>query len=207
MKRWRPISRPHWTHSGDVAHFILEAEAPAFIRKSAGDQLTEEDSTMSPKHPLLRKSDVEALHEEVRPHALDPAVVRHTRSLGDAVGLSTIGVHLVRLTSGNTSSVHHFHHQDEEWVYILSGRGVAYIGDETQDVGANDFMGFVAGSLPHSLYNPHPDDLVYLVGGNRLPFDVCDYPRVGKRRYRINGKNVYVDAEVLQQAGETLKRK
>ena len=156
------------------------------------------------KHPLLRKTEIDALHEEARAHALNPAVVRHTRSLGDAVGLSTIGVHLVRLKKGDTSSVHHFHHQDEEWIYVLSGRAVAEIGDEKHEVGAGDFLGFVAGSLPHSLHNPNADDLVYLVGGNRLPFDVCDYPRVGKRRYRVNGKNVYVDAAILQSAGETL---
>ena len=160
---------------------------------------------MTQKPALLRSADVQALPELRRPHALNPAVVRHTRSLGDAAGLSTIGVHLVRLERGDTSSVHHYHHQDEEWVYILSGRGIAEIGDEKHDVSAGDFMGFVAGSQAHSLHNPHAEDLVYLVGGNRWPFDVCDYPRVGKRRYRINGKNVYVDASVLDQVGEKLK--
>ena len=66
-------------------------------------------------------------------------------------------------------------------------------------------MGFVAGSRPHNIYNPNAEDLVYLVGGNRLPFDVCDYPKVGKRRYRINGKNVYVNADILGKVGEKLK--
>ena len=160
---------------------------------------------MTARHPLLRKADIDELHEIERPHPLDSALVRHTRSLGDEIGLSTIGVHLVRLKKGNTSSVYHFHHQDEEWVYILSGRGIADIGDEKHEVGPGDFMGFVAESLPHCLHNPNAEDLVYLVGGNRLPFDVCDYPRVGKRRYRINGKNVYVDADRLEQAGEKLK--
>ncbi|MDB5925943.1 MAG: hypothetical protein JWN13_4879 [Betaproteobacteria bacterium] len=160
---------------------------------------------MSSKPTLLRKADIEALHEEVRPHALNPAVVRYTRSLGDATGLSTIGVHLVRLKHGDTSSVHHFHHQDEEWVYVLSGRAIAEIGDEKHEVGAGDFMGFVAGSLPHCLHNPNAEDLLYLVGGNRLPFDICDYPRMVKRRYRVNGKNVYVDMDLLVPAGENVK--
>ena len=161
---------------------------------------------MSDKPVLLRKADIERLHEEARPHPLDATLVRHTRSLGDASGLSTIGVHLVRLKQGNTSSVFHYHHQDEEWVYILSGCGVAEIGEEKHEVGAGDFMGFVAGSVPHCLHNPHAEDFVYLVGGNRLPFDICDYPRIGKRRYRVNGKNVYVDADVLAQAGERLRK-
>ena len=160
---------------------------------------------MAAKNPLLRAADIQALHEEARPHPLNPKLVRHTRSLGDATGLATIGVHLVRLEQGDTSSVHHYHHQDEEWVYVLSGRAIAEIGDEKYEVGTGDFLGFVAGSLPHSLHNPNAEDFVYLVGGNRWPFDVCDYPRVGKRRYRINGKSVYVDADVLERAGEKLK--
>jgi uncharacterized cupin superfamily protein len=151
--------------------------------------------------PLLTAAEIRAIPEVARVHALDAQSVRHTRSLGDAVGLATIGVHLVRLKSGKTSSVYHFHHHDEEWIYILSGRGVAEIGDEKFEVRPGDFMGFVAASLPHSLTNPDPEDLVYLVGGNRLPFDICDYPRIRKRRYRINGKNEYVSWELLDKAG------
>lgn len=157
------------------------------------------------RHPLLRAADIEAIPEEERVHALDPTSVRHTRSLGDAVGLSTIGVHLVRLTPGKTSSVHHYHHHDEEWIYILSGRGVTEIGDDKFEVGPGDFMGFVAGSLPHSLTNPNPADLVYLVSGNRPPFDICDYPRIRKRRYRINGKNDYVSWDNMENAGKQVK--
>ena len=160
---------------------------------------------MAEKPSLLKTEDIRRLHEERRPHPLDASIVRHTRSLGDATGLETIGVHLVRLEPGQTSSVLHTHQQDEEWVYILSGRGIANIGDEQHEVGPGDFMGFVAGSKPHNLHNPHAEDLTYLVGGNRWPFDVCDYPKAGKRRYRINGKNVYIDAATLEQAGEKLK--
>jgi uncharacterized cupin superfamily protein len=155
---------------------------------------------MADKPLLLKASDVQALHEEVRPHPLDASVVRHTRALGDAAGLSTTGVHLVRLLPGATSSVQHTHHQDEEWVYVLSGRGIANVGDEQHEVGPGDFMGFVPSCAAHNLHNPHAEDFVYLVGGNRLPFDICDYPGIGKRRYRIDGKNVYVDEDVLAKA-------
>lgn len=141
---------------------------------------------------LMKAADIEAMPEQERVHALDPGVVRHNRSLGDAAGLKTLGVHLVRLRPGCVSTVYHFHHHDEEWIYILSGRGEAEIGEETFEVGPGDFMGFVAGSVSHLLRNPNDEPLVYLVGGNRLPFDVCDYPRLKKRRYRIDGKNEYV---------------
>ena len=159
---------------------------------------------MTAPHPLLRAEDIRALPEEARKHPLDTALVRHTRSLGDAVGLTRLGVHLVRLTKGDTSAVYHRHHQDEEWVYVLAGRAIADIGDERHDVAAGDFIGFAAGSPAHNLTNPYDEDFVYLCCGDHVQFDVCDYPRAGKRRYRVNGKNVYVDADVLAHAGEQL---
>jgi len=152
-------------------------------------------------HPLLRAAQIEAIPEEARVHALDQGVIRHNRSLGDAVGLQSMGVHLVRLRPGHVSTVYHFHHHDEEWIYILSGHGVAEIGEEALEVGPGDFMGFIAGSVPHLLRNPHEEPLVYLVGGNRLPFDVCDYPRLRKRRYRVDGKSEFVNWDLLEKMG------
>ncbi len=138
-------------------------------------------------------------------HFLNPGAIRYTRSLGDAAGLETLGVHLVRLKTGDESTEYHFHHQDEEWVYILSGRGIAEIGGKKYKIGAGDFMGFGAASKPHAMTNPHKTDLLYLVGGNRWPLDVCDYPRIGKRRYRMHGNNVYLDLAALTPATRHVK--
>lgn len=154
---------------------------------------------MSRSHSLLHKADIEQIAETRHRHVLDPEAQRLTRSLGDATGLKTIGVHLVRLEPGRESTVYHFHHQDEEWIYILSGSGVAEIGEEKRDVGAGDFMGFVAGSAPHTLTNPHGVDLVYLVGGNRCPIDTCDYPRHGMRRYRVDGVSEFVRLDAINK--------
>jgi uncharacterized cupin superfamily protein len=138
-------------------------------------------------------------------HFLNPGAIRYTRSLGDAAGLQTLGVHLVRLKGGDVSTEYHFHHQDEEWVYILSGRGIAEIGAKKYNIGAGDFMGFTVPSQPHAMTNPYKKDLVYLVGGNRWPLDVCDYPRIGKRRYRMNGENVYLELAALTPVKRHLK--
>lgn len=149
------------------------------------------------KPALLSAAAIRRMKEQKFVHFLNPGAVRYTRSLGDACGLETIGVHLVRLKRGDDSTEYHFHHQDEEWVYILSGRGVAEIGGKKYRIGAGDFMGFTAPSAPHAMKNPYQADLVYLVGGNRWPLDVCDYPRIGKRRYRMNGDNAYLDLSAL----------
>lgn len=157
------------------------------------------------KAVLLSAAAIRRIKEDKFVHFLNPGAIRYTRSLGDVTGLETLGVHLVRLKGGDVSTEYHFHHQDEEWVYILSGRGIAEIGNIKHKIGAGDFMGFVAGSKPHAMHNPFKPDLVYLVGGNRWPMDVCDYPRIGKRRYRENGRNVYVDLSALKAVKRNLK--
>lgn len=141
-----------------------------------------------PSKELLSAEAIAALPEHARQHAFNPNGVRHTRALSDACGLKQIGVHLVRLTTGRESTEYHTHTHDEEWIYILSGRGVAEIGARKAEVKAGDFMGFVAGSAPHTMSNPHADDLVYLVGGTRHAYDVVDYPRRGVRSYKYDGK-------------------
>ena len=111
-------------------------------------------------------------------HQFNANAVRLTRSIGAALGLERIGVHIVRLTPGRDSTTHHYHDADEEFIYVLSGNGVARIGSEERTIGPGDFMAFPAPSAAHSLRNPaqHETDLVYLVGGeNRYP-DVVHYP-------------------------------
>lgn len=112
-------------------------------------------------------------------------------SLGDAVGLKRIGLHLLRIPPGKESYVYHAHHAEEEFVFILSGRGVAEIDTESYEVGPGDFMGFPAPSVGHHLCNPYGEDLVYLAGGERAPAEIADFPRAGKRMVRV-GANVSI---------------
>ena len=144
-------------------------------------------------HPLLSAETLQQMPEQVFVHPLNPKAIRHTKSLGDATGLHHLGIHWVRVEPGHDSTQYHLHQGEEEFIYILSGRGIAHIGDETVEVGPGDFMGFAPGNFAHSLTNPFEEDLVYLVGGMRLDFDICDYPRIGQRLYRAGEKREYVD--------------
>jgi uncharacterized cupin superfamily protein len=151
--------------------------------------------------PLLSAEAIDAMPVHRRQHAVNPNGVRMTRSLGDACGLTQIGVHLVRVESGRDSTEYHTHSHDEEWVYILSGRGVTEIGDQRIEVKAGDFMGFTANALPHSMTNPYKEDLVYLVGGTRQSYDVVDYPRSGVRSYKYDGRRDNVLVRNLEKPG------
>ncbi len=104
--------------------------------------------------------------------------------LGVLVGLSRTGVNWTRVPAGKESFIYHSHYREEEWIYIVSGRGIAEIDGEEYEVAAGDFMGFPAPSVAHHLRNPYDEDLVYLVGGENLDVEISDFPRLGKRMLR-----------------------
>ena len=139
-------------------------------------------------HPLLKAAAITRIKPVARVHRFNAKAVRHNIALGDLVGMTQMGVHLVRIKPGDETTEYYTHYCDEEFVYILSGRGVAEIGDKKFTVGPGDFMGFTAKSLPHSMANPFKEELVYLLGGTRKGFDVSEYPHVKRRTYKFAGE-------------------
>ncbi len=125
---------------------------------------------------LIKARDIEKMEEVVVQHQYNDNAIRHTKTLGTAAGLERIGIHLIRIEPGRDTTTHHSHEADEEFVYILSGRGIARIGDEEYELEPGDFMGFPTPSPAHSMSNPFETDLVYLVGGERNLPDVVHYP-------------------------------
>ena len=147
---------------------------------------------------LLSADAIAAMAERPMQHMFNANGVRMTRSLSDACGMKQLGVHLVRVEPGRESTEYHTHSHDEEWIYILSGRASAEIGGRKMEAKAGDFMGFVAGSEPHTMKNESNEDLVYLVGGTRHSYDVVDYPRRAIRSYKYDGKRDNVETSKLE---------
>lgn len=150
-----------------------------------------------PRRHLLRAAEIDAMPPRRHLHQFNPNAVRLTRTLGEAAGLARIGVHLVRLAPGRDSTQQHFHDADEEFLYVLSGRGMAHIGDAEFEVGPGDFMGFPAPSPAHSLSNPFDEDLVYLMGGERNAVDAVHYPRIRRTMLKADGQRRWVDWDHL----------
>ena len=117
-------------------------------------------------------------------HPWNPNSELYGTRLSSLVGLSRVGVSRICVPPGKESFVYHSHHREEEWIYVLSGRGVAEIDAEEFEVAAGDFLGFSAPQVAHHLRNPYDEDLVYLVGGEALDFDIAEFPRLGKRMVR-----------------------
>ncbi len=142
---------------------------------------------------LLKAADIAAMPGDKRVHFLNPNAVRINKSLGDAVGLTQIGVHIITVQPGRDSTETHKHYYEEECVYILSGRGTAIIDGERHAMEAGDFLGLPAGRAAHNIINDGDEELMCLVMGQRLQQDVADYPDKGKRIYRNSGQWDLVD--------------
>ena len=129
-------------------------------------------------------------------HPYNPSSEMHGAMLGRPAGLERTGVNLIRVPPGKESFAYHAHLHEEEWVYILSGRAVVESGGTVHEVAAGDFVAFPTPSEPHLLRNTSGEDVVYLTGGERAPFDVADFPRDGKRIVRLGER-----ATVYELAG------
>jgi uncharacterized cupin superfamily protein len=147
---------------------------------------------------LLKAADIQAMDAFEFHHPLNPNSDIHLRFLGRATGLNRIGITLARVPAGKESFIYHAHQNEEEWVYILSGRGIAEIADQEYEVAAGDFMGFGLPQQPHHLRNPFDQDLVYLMGGEVIPLDVGIFPRLGKRVIGNRESAYIVDDAALQ---------
>jgi uncharacterized cupin superfamily protein len=132
---------------------------------------------------LLRATDI-STRSQTFSHPWNPRSELSGYQMGKATGLRRIGVNIARMPAGKESFVYHSHWSEEEWIYILSGRGVARIDGTDYEVGAGDFMAFPTPGVAHHLRNPFEEELVYLMGGENRDIDVADFPDLGKRMFR-----------------------
>lgn len=136
-----------------------------------------------PSLNLVRAADV-ATHLQQFSHPWNRNSEMHGMQLARSVGLKRTGVNFIRVPAGRESYVYHSHHYEEEWIYVLAGRGIALIDDVEYEVAAGDFMGFPTPSVAHHLRNPGPEDLVYLAGGENREYEVAEFPKLAKRMVR-----------------------
>jgi uncharacterized cupin superfamily protein len=108
--------------------------------------------------------------------------------LGRALGLKRTGVSLARIARGKESFVYHAHHFEEEWIYVLSGSGIAEIDGADFAVGPGDFLAFPTPSVAHHLRNAGEEELVYLMGGEHREVEIADFPKLGRRMIREGSK-------------------
>lgn len=148
--------------------------------------------------PNLFRADQIDEHQSCSSHPWNANSEIHGTHLSRLAGLERTGVSLVRIPPGKESFVYHAHQREEEWVFILSGEGLAEIDNEEHRVGPGDFMAFPTPSVPHHLSNSGEVDLVYLMGGENRQCEVADFPRLGKRMLRLGDDFTVYDLDTGQ---------
>ncbi len=136
---------------------------------------------------IIRAAEIEALDGEQKAHFLNEDASCVNKSLGDLVGITGFGFHVMEVAPNQDSTEPHFHYREDECIYILSGTGRATVGDDVFDVQTGDFLGYRKGGLKHGLRNIGTEVLRCLVVGERGDTDVVDYPNKNKRMFRTNG--------------------
>ena len=114
---------------------------------------------------------------------------REKRALGDALGLSKIGINHTTLPPGKESSMRQWHTHEEEFVYVLSGEVVLRTEAGEQLLTAGMCAGFPPGTQDgHCLVNRGPHPAVYLEISNRDADDGAHYPDEDLRFHGINAE-------------------
>lgn len=157
---------------------------------------------------LLTAAQIEAMEGVQKTHFLNPNAKRVNKSLGDATGLTGLGVHLIEVLPGHETTETHAHHHEDECVYVLSGAATAVIGEQRHAIGPGDFIGYRAGGRAHTILNTGDQVLRLLVVGQRLAHDVADYPNKAKRIFRNQGLTwTLVNHDDLKELGNSVGKK
>ena len=131
----------------------------------------------------MPKIDIDALPEITGcgyPAPYDvPCLDRIRKRLGDAGGLTQFGVNLLTLMPGSWSSQRHWHVEEDEFVWVVSGEVVLITAQGEQVLKPGDSAAFKANDPNgHHLVNKSDAPATVLEIGIRIPddTDMCHYP-------------------------------
>jgi len=120
------------------------------------------------------------------PWSTGPGVSVEIRDPARKLGSSHCGFRVYRLAPGQQSTRLHRHLLQEEMFLILAGTGTLRHGDRRVPIKAGDFILYLAGDpAAHTLVNTGPEPMDYIATGDRVAYEVCEYPEDG---------TVYVEA-------------
>lgn len=118
---------------------------------------------------------------------LEPNVIAHGKHrarrtrFGGAAGNRQLGGSLMEVPPGAIAYPQHFHCANEEAIYVLSGTGIARIGDARVPVRAGDWIAYPVGPAhAHQMINDGDAPLVYLAIATDHHCDVLGYPDSNK---------------------------
>ncbi|MEK7266492.1 MAG: cupin domain-containing protein [Pseudomonadota bacterium] len=115
---------------------------------------------------------------------------RSRKRIGDAGGLTQYGVNICTLKPGAASAQRHWHLNEDEFVYILSGE--AFLVEDCGEVllKAGDAAAFPAGAANgHHLVNRSGAVTVFLEVGSRAATETVEYTDPSVDMRAVKGEN------------------
>ncbi|MCG3174493.1 MAG: hypothetical protein GMKNLPBB_02732 [Myxococcota bacterium] len=146
------------------------------------------------RKPALHPAELPARNSSAYPEPFKSRVLpREKRALGDALGLTKIGVNLTTLMPGRESSMRHHHTHEDELIFVVEGEVVLRTSEGEQILTAGTCAGFPAGvANGHQLINRGSQPARYLEISNRDPEDTAEYPDVDLAyRKSADGKPIF----------------
>lgn len=102
----------------------------------------------------------------------------------DAGGLTQFGAYVETLQPGSRSSDRHWHEEEDEFLYMLSGEATVIEDDGAHQLHPGDAACWKAGTAnAHQVVNRSSAPCTYLIFGTRMAHDVVHYPDAGKTQY------------------------
>lgn len=99
--------------------------------------------------------------------------------LHEQAGLTDFGVNLTTIPPGGWSSQRHWHHGQDEFVFVVEGELVLVEEDAETVLRSGDCAGFKAGvANAHHLQNRSGHDAVILEVGTKRADDAVEYPDI-----------------------------
>jgi len=105
------------------------------------------------------------------------ASARREERLGDAGGLSLLGVNICTLAPGERSALRHWHEGEDEFLLMLEGTATVVENDGAHQIGPGDVCCWPAGTdNAHHVLNRSDAPVRYLVASAGGPRDIVHYP-------------------------------
>ena len=123
-----------------------------------------------------------------------PCATRVRKALGDAAGLTDFGVNLLRLPPGAWSSQRHWHRNEDEFVFVVSGEVTLITNTDETVLRAGDCAGFPKGADDgHQLINRTGSEAICLEVGTRAQGDLCTYSDIDMKIDDAVGRYAHKD--------------
>ena len=135
------------------------------------------------------------------PWSSGEGVAVETRDPARKLGSTHCGFRLYRLAPGMQSTRLHRHLLQEEMFLVLKGNGTLRHGDRRIPVKAGDFILYPAGDpAAHAFVNTGSEPMEYAATGDRLAYEVCEYPEDGTVYVEAIDKTLRNDDVVSERA-------